>query len=110
VRLIAAYYSANDNKSDVFSYLKKIKCELLLEVILFLCTKGFQTHFRICVNADVCVFERTHESRLFCALYMVCLGSAVRWNRQDCNRQSMQRVQNTWSIPTGLCLNARTQM
>jgi len=28
------------------------------------------------------------------ALCMVCLGSAVGWNRQDCNRQSMQRVQN----------------
>jgi len=25
---------------------------------------------------------------------MVCLGSAVSWNRQDCNSQSMQRVQN----------------
>jgi len=41
------------------------------------------------------VFERTHESRLFCGLYIVCLGSAVSWNHQDGNRQSMQRVQNT---------------
>jgi len=30
---------------------------------------------------------------VFCARCMVCPGSAVRWNRQDCNRQSMQRVQ-----------------
>jgi len=37
-----------------------------------------------------------------CALCMVCLGSAVSWNRQYCNRQSMQRVQNDWSIATGL--------
>ena len=37
-------------------------------------------------------------------------GSAVSWNRQDCDRQSMQRVQNTWSIGTGLCLTVRTQM
>jgi len=41
---------------------------------------------------------------------MVYPGSAVSWNRQDCNRQSMQRVQNTWSTGSGLCLNARTQM
>jgi len=25
-------------------------------------------------------------------------------------RQSMQRVQNTWSVGTGLCLNAQTQI
>jgi len=47
---------------------------------------------------------------VFCALCMVCPGSAVRWNRQGCNRQSMQRVQNTWSTEAGLCLHARTQM
>jgi len=27
---------------------------------------------------------------VFCALCMVCPGSAVSWNRQDCNKQSMQ--------------------
>jgi len=43
-------------------------------------------------------------------LYMVCPGSAVNWNRHDCNRQSMQRVQNTWSIGTGLCSIARIQL
>jgi len=37
------------------------------------------------------------------ALCMVCPGSAVSWNRQDCNRHSMQRVQNTWSLGTSLC-------
>jgi len=47
---------------------------------------------------------------VFCALCMVCPGRAVSWNGQDCNRQSMQRVQNTWSIGNGLCLNAQTQM
>jgi len=39
---------------------------------------------------------------VFCALCMVCPGSAVSWNRQDCNRQSIQQVQNTvnwdWSV------------
>jgi len=47
---------------------------------------------------------------VFYALCMVCPGSAVGWNREDCNRQSMQGVQNTWPIETGLCLNALTQM
>jgi len=61
----------------------------LLEVILFLRTKGLQTHLRICVNANMCLFEGTHESRLFCALYMVWQSNAVSRNRQDCNRQSM---------------------
>jgi len=46
---------------------------------------------------------------VFCGLCMVCPGSAVSWNRQDCNRQSMQRAQNTWSIGTVLCLHPRTQ-
>jgi len=47
---------------------------------------------------------------VFCALCMVCLGKAISWHRQDCNRQSMQRVQNTGSIGTGLCQNTWTQM
>ena len=41
---------------------------------------------------------------------MVCLGSAVNWNRQDCNRQSMQRVQNTWSTGTGLSKYSDTNL
>ena len=44
------------------------------------------------------------------SITMVCPGSAVCWNRQRCNRQSMQQVQKTWSIGTGLLLNALTQM
>jgi len=47
---------------------------------------------------------------VFCALCMVCLSSAVSPNRQNCNKQSMQRVQNTWSLGTDLCSNARIQM
>jgi len=53
-----------------------------------------------------CLKEHMREviTYVFCALYIVFPGSAVSWNRQDCNRLSMQRVQNTWSIGTGLCL------
>jgi len=46
---------------------------------------------------------------VFCPPCMVCPGSAVSWNRQDYNRQNMQRVKNTWSSGAGLCLNDRTQ-
>ena len=49
------------------------------------------------------MFERAHESQLmFCALCMVSPVSAVSWNHQGCNRQSMQRVQNFWSIGSAL--------
>jgi len=59
-----------------------------------------------------CLKEHMREviDYVFFALCMVCPGSAVSWNRQDFNRQSMQRVQNTWSIGTGLLLNALAQM
>jgi len=64
----------NQKFSAIF---KKSNVNLLLEVILFLRTKCFQIHLRICADTNVCVFERTHESRVFCALYTVCLGRAV---------------------------------
>ena len=51
------------NKKSLFSYFEKVK-NFLLDFTLFLLTKGFQTHLRICVSANVCVLERTHESRL----------------------------------------------
>jgi len=60
--------SAKSKKSDVLSYLQKSKVNFLLEVILFLWTKGFYTHPRICVNANMRVFEGTHESRLWYVL------------------------------------------
>jgi len=46
----------------------------------------------------------------FCALCLVCPGTAVSWNRQDCNRQSMQRMQNTWSHGASLCSNGQIHM
>jgi len=54
--------------------------------------------------------EHMRVDYVFCAFSMVCPGSAVSWNRKGCNRQSMQRVQNTCSIGTGLLLNFLTQM
>jgi len=56
----------------------------------------------------VCLKEHIRVDDVFCALCIVCLGSAVSWNRQGCNRQSIQWVQNTWSTGIGLLLNALT--
>ena len=63
----------------------------------------------------MCAYQKEHMKEVIdCvsfALCMVCPGcAAVSWNCQDRNRQSMQRVQNTWSIETGLCLYTLTQM
>jgi len=59
-------------------------------------------HIFAFVLMQMCACLKEHMRVDFCALYIVCLGSTVSWNRQDCNRQSMQRVQNTWLIGTGL--------
>ena len=105
--------SAKDKKSEVFSYFKKVKDEFLAEIILFL-NKGVLNHIFAFVLMQMCACLKEHMREaidyVFCALCVVCSGSTVSWNRPDSNRQGMQRVQNTWSIGTGLCLNARTQM
>jgi len=91
--------SANDKKSEVFSYVNWVKCEFLAKSHTASLNKGFQTNLRICVNANVCVFEWTHASRLFYALYVVCLGSTLSWNRQDCNRWSAKHLAICdWSV------------
>jgi len=61
---------------------------------------------------QMCAYLKEHMrvDYVFGTLCMVCPGSAVSSNRQECNRQNMQRVQNTCSVGTGLCLNARTQI
>jgi len=100
----------NQRSSAIF---KKSKVNFLLEVILFLWTKAFKHIFAfVLMQMFACLKEYMREliDYVFCALCMVCPGSAVSWNRQDCNRQSMQQVENTWSIGTGLFLNARTQI
>jgi len=45
----------------VFIDLKMPKVNFLLEAILFLQTKRFQAHLSVCINANVCTLERTHE-------------------------------------------------
>jgi len=49
-------------KNQKFSDISiKSKVTFLLEVILFLSTNGFQTHLGICTNANLCMFESSHE-------------------------------------------------
>ena len=57
-----------------------------------------------------CLKEHMRFDYVFCALCMVCPGSAVSWNRQGCSRQSIEWVQNNWSVGTGLLLNSLAQM
>jgi len=64
----------------------------------------------VLIKMCACLKEHMRVDNVFCALCMICPGSAVSWNRQVCNRQSMQRVQNTWSIGTSMLLSALTQM
>jgi len=83
----------------------------LLGVIFLFEQRAFEHIFAfVLMQKCACLKEHMTVHYVFCALCMVYPGSAVIWNLQDCNRQSMQRVQKTWSIETGLCLNARTQM
>ena len=84
---------------------------LLLEVTLFRFEQRVFKHTFAFALMQMCACLKQHMRKVndyvFCALCMVCPGSAVSWNRQDCNRQSMQRVQITWSIGTALCQNAK---
>jgi len=55
--------SANDKKSEVFSYLKKVIREFLTRSHDISLNKGVLNTSRICINAIVCMFEspRTHD-------------------------------------------------
>jgi len=82
-------------KSEVFSYFEKSKVNFLLEAKMFLFEQMAFKHIFAFV-LKMCAFFKEHVrevmDNVFCVLcmVMVCLGSAVSWNCQDCNRQSMQ--------------------
>jgi len=87
--------SAKDKKSEVFRNFQKVKCEFIAGSHTLYSNKGFlNTSSHLCLM-QMCACWKEHMTIhcVFCALCMVYLGSAVSWNRQDCNRQSMQRVQ-----------------
>ena len=103
--------------------LKKSRVNFVLEVIglLFLWTKGFQTHLCICVNANVCMlvdylshifFHVTSRVTMCFALFTWFAQAALL---QQLESSRLQQAKHTTgakhrSIGTGLCLNARTQM
>jgi len=71
-------------------------------------------HILAFVLMQMCTCWKEHMKEVidhvFWAFCMVCPARAIRWSCQDCNRQSIQQVQNTWTIVSRLCLNAQTQM
>jgi len=66
------------NKKSLFSYFENVK-SFLLDVTLYLLTKGFWTHLRICVSAMcACLKEHMRVDYVFSALIcMVCQGNAT---------------------------------
>ena len=76
--------STKDKKTEVFSCFKKARGEFLARIHTISLNKQFLKTSCLCVHANVCTLERTDE-------------------RGNHKRQSMQWVQNTWSIGTGLC-------
>jgi len=95
--------SAKDKNSEFFSYFEKVKGEFFAKSYSIYMNKGLSnTPWHLCCCK--CVHEHMRTA-IACFLRSLhgCLGSAVSWNRQDCNRQSMIRVQNTsvnwdWSV------------
>jgi len=82
--------SANDIKSDVFSHLYKVKCEFLARSHTFYSNKGLSNTFAfVLMQMCACLKEHMTVHYMLHALCMVYLGSAVSWNRQDCNRQNL---------------------
>ena len=64
--------------------LKKSNVNFLLEVILayFFEQRAFK-HIFVFVLMPMCVCMKEHMriEYVFCALFMVCVGSAISWNR-----------------------------
>ena len=90
------------------SYLKKSNMNFLL---LFLRTKGFQTHLRICANANMFVFERTHENRLFALFAWFSRAALLAGIVKTATGKACNECKTLGQFGLdGLCLNARTQI
>jgi len=98
----------------MFSYFEKVIGTFPSRSLNIFSNNGLLKHIFAFVLMRMCACYNEHmrevNNYVFCPLCMVCPGSAVSWNHQDCNRQSIRRVQKIWLFGTGLCLNARTQV
>jgi len=78
--------------------IEKVIGEFLTRYHTISLKKGVSRHIFAFVLMQMCAGLKEHIREVidyvFCAFCMVCLGSAFSRNHQDCNRQSMQRVQN----------------
>ena len=93
-----------------FLWVQKIKDQkfsaILLEAILFLRTKGFQTHLHICVNANVRMLERTHEKgirlcvlrSLLVAVLAISAHSVAQANHAKYATSAKHLVSRNWSV------------
>ena len=103
-----------DKKSEIFSQIREVEGEFLAGSHTTFLNKELFKHIFALLLMQMCACLKEHMREIidymFCTLCKVCPGSTVSWYYQDCNRQNMPRVQNTWSIGTGPRLNARTQM
>jgi len=73
--------SAKDRKSEIFSHLKKVKGEFLTRNHAISLRKRASRHNFAFVLMQMCAGLKEHTREAidyaFCALCMVCLGSAV---------------------------------
>jgi len=86
--------SANDKKSEVFSYFKEVKCEFIVRSHTISMNIGLlNTSSHLCQCKSVCVWK--NKRVFFCDLRSLhgFPGQAISWNHQGCNRHSMQRMQ-----------------
>jgi len=78
--------------------IKKIIGEFLTRNHTISLKIGVSGHIFAFLLMQMCAGLKEHMREIidyvFCAHCMVCQGSAFSRNRHDCNRQSMQRVQN----------------
>ena len=68
--------SVKDNKSEVFSYVKKVKCEFLARSHTFSLNKWLFEHSFAFVLMQMCACLKEHMRKVidyvFCALCIVC--------------------------------------
>ena len=90
LRFMSAYYECKRQEVRSLQLFQKVKCEFLARSHTISLNKGLLNTSSMQIWA--CLKEHTRVDYEFCALCTVCSSRAVSWNRQDCNRQRMQRV------------------
>ena len=95
LRFITPYYECKRKEIRSVQLFWKSQMWIYCWDSYFLFEQRSFKHFLAFVFMQICACLKEHMTVhcVFCAISMVYPGSAVSWNCQDCNRQSMQRVQ-----------------